>query len=152
MYCYGLTSMQGIMKKIFLTCVFILFIFQLSGDDQSFIGKTEEEIKTLMGQSKKEFSFSKEVDINKYHYLKFSNENNTKTMLFILSDKGVCNYTKWMCDYSLLRKVVDSLNNNYQYQKDQTWIDYTSDGEYNYLIELEKHDWFFTVKTSRIQK
>ncbi|MGM0530541.1 MAG: hypothetical protein ACQER7_04255 [Bacteroidota bacterium] len=138
------------MKKMFLTCVFILFVSLSFVFAQDFIGKTREEIKTLMQQSEKALSFTKEVNTDKYHYLKFENEENTKTMLFILSDKGVCDYTKLMCDYSLLKSVIDSLNDNYQYQKDQTWIDYESDQEKDYLIELEKQDWFFTLKTSQL--
>lgn len=140
------------MKKIFLSCVFILFVFHTSVCAQNFIGKSKEEIDILMQESKKEFSFIKEVNTDEYHYLKYENEDNTKTMLFILSDEGVCNYTKLMCDYALLKNMVDSLNNNYQYQKDQTWIDYSSDQEYDYLIELEKREWFFTIRTSRTKK
>ena len=140
------------MKKIFLTCVVVLIISLSCVFAQEFIGKTKEEIKTIMQQSQQGFSFTKEVETGDYHYLKFENEDETKTMLFILSDKGVCDYTRLMCDYSLLKSVVDSLNKNYQYQKDQTWIDYASDQEYNYLVELNKRAWFFSVKTSRIKK
>lgn len=104
-----------------------------------------------MQKTKKEFSFTREVDTEDYHYLKFENEADTKTMLFIFN-KGVCDYVKLMCDYSLMKNIVDSLNNNYQYQKNQSWIDYTSDEEYDCLIEMEKREWFFTLKTSRIKK
>ena len=140
------------MKKIFLTCFCILFVFLSFGFGQHFIGKTVEEIKTLMQQSEKGLSFTKEVNTDEYHYLKFENDDNTKTRLFILSDEGVCVYTRLMCDYSLLKGIIDSLNENYQYRKDQTWIDYASDEEHNYLIELKKRDWFFTIKTSRIKR
>ena len=137
------------MKKYFLTCIIILFVFHSFARGQDFIGKTVEEVKSLMKESMEEFSFIREVNTEKYHYLKFENSDKTKTMLFILSDEGICKYTRLMCDYGLLKNMVDSLNNNYQYQKDQTWIEYRPDEEYDYLIELEKRDWFFTIKTSR---
>lgn len=139
------------MKKFFVMCVFILFASHSFVSAQDFIGKTVEEIKSLMEESKKEFSFTREVDTEEYHYLKFENKDKTKTMLFILSDEGICEYTRLMCDYALLKNMVDSLNANYKYQKDQTWFDYRPDEEYDYLIELEKRDWFFTIKTSRIK-
>lgn len=105
-----------------------------------------------MRDSSKEFFFKKEVDTKKYHFLKYENADNTKTMLLILSKDGVCEYTKLMCDYALLKETVNRLNENYQYQKDQTWVDYTSDQEYDYKIELRKREWFFTIKTTRIKK
>jgi hypothetical protein len=57
-----------------------------------------------------------------------------------------------MCDYSLLKSFEDSLNSNYEYQKNMKWIDYSeNDSIPDYLIELEKRDWFFTIKTSPIK-
>jgi hypothetical protein len=140
------------MKKFFLSGVFLLCISLSFSYAQHFIGKNKEEIKTLMRDSSKEFFFKKEVDTKKYHFLKYENADNTKTMLLILSKDGVCEYTKLMCDYALLKETVNRLNENYQYQKDQTWVDYTSDQEYDYKIELRKREWFFTIKTTRIKK
>jgi len=57
-----------------------------------------------------------------------------------------------MCDYSLLKQMEDSLSSNYQYQKDLTWRDYSQDEDYEYLIELNKREWFFTIRTSRVKK
>ncbi|MGM0497549.1 MAG: hypothetical protein ACQESJ_06490 [Bacteroidota bacterium] len=139
------------MKTFFLTVV-VLFTFLLSiGNGQDFIGKSKDEIKKMMKESKEEFYFSKEVNTGKYHFLKFENMDETKTMLFMLSDDEICEYTKLMCDYSLLKSFEDSLNSNFEYQQNMEWIDYSEDTTQNYLIELEKKDWFFTIKTSPIK-
>lgn len=140
------------MKTFFLTgFVFFVFLFSTSYG-QNFIGMTKDEIKQTMNESKKEFYFAKEVNTDKYHFLKFENMDETKTMLFILSENGKCKYTKLMCDYSLLKHFEDSLNSNYEYQKNMKWIDYSeNDSIPDYLIELEKRDWFFTIKTSPIK-
>jgi len=140
------------MKTFFLTgFVFFVFLFSTTYG-QNFIGMTEDEIKQTMNESKKEFYFAKEVNTGKYHFLKFENMDETKTMLFILSEKGKCKYTKLMCDYSLLKSFEDSLNSNYEYQKNMKWIDYSeNDSNPDYLIELEKRDWFFTIKTTPIK-
>ena len=139
------------MKTFLLTCL-LFFAFSLVNTyGQNFIGMTKEEIKQTMKESKKEFYFSKEVNTGKYHFLKFENMDETKTMLFMLSDEEKCKYTKLMCDYSLLKSFEDSLNSNYEYQKNMKWIDSHEESEQDYLIELEKKDWFFTVKTSPIK-
>ena len=137
------------MKTLFLTCTLFFVLFLTNVNGQNFIGMTKEEIKQTMKESKKEFYFSKEVNTGKYHFLKFENIDETKTKLFMLSDEGKCKYTKIMCDYSLLKSFEDSLNSNYEYQKNMKWID-SHEGA-DYLIELEKKDWFFTVKTSPIK-
>ena len=105
-----------------------------------------------MQEKKSDLFFSKEVNTGKYHFLKFENVDQTKTMLFILNEKGKCKYTKLMCDYSLLKNFEDSLNRNYEYQKDMTWIDYSEESDREYLIELNKKEWFFTIKTSPIKR
>ena len=137
------------MKTLFLTCTLFFVLFLTNVNGQNFIGMTKEEIKQTMKESKKEFYFSKEVNTGKYHFLKFENIDETKTKLFMLSDEEKCKYTKIMCDYSLLKSFEDSLNSNYEYQKNMKWIDSYEGADY--LIELEKKDWFFTVKTSPIK-
>ncbi len=139
------------MKTFLLTCLLFFAFLLVNTYGQNFIGMTKEEIKQTMKESKKEFYFSKEVNTGKYHFLKFENMDETKTMLFMLSDEEKCKYTKLMCDYSLLKSFEDSLNSNYDYQKNMKWIDSHEESEQDYLIELEKKDWFFTVKTSPIK-
>ena len=139
------------MKTFFLTCILFFAFLIANVYGQNFIGKTKEEIKQTMKESKKEFYFSKEVNTGKYHFLKFENMDETKTMLFLLSDEEKCEYTKIICDYALLKSFEDSLNSNYEYQKNMKWIDRRQGSEQDYLIELEKKEWFFTVKTSPIK-
>jgi len=105
-----------------------------------------------MQETERDLFFIKEVNTKKWHFLKFENADNTKTMLCILSNDGKCEYTKLMCDYALLKSKERELNENYRYQRDQTWVDRTSGEEYDYLIELRKEEWFFTIKTTRIKK
>ncbi len=139
------------MKQLSLTCIFFLFISLSFVYGQHFIGNNKEEIKDMMQESDKELFFTKEVKTDNHHFLKYENMDNTKTMLFILDKDGKCQYTKLMCDYALLNSMQKKLNREYEYQKDLTWIDYAADQSYNYLIELEKKEWFFTIKTSRIK-
>lgn len=140
------------MKKFFLTLLFAASVLISAGQQTQFIGMDVEEIKTSMEQTGSEYFFSKEVKTGKHHFLKYENVDQTQTLLFIMADDGRCQYTKLMCDYSLLKQMQDFLNNQYQYQKNFTWRDYSPDNSQEYLIELRKQEWFFTIKTSRVKK
>jgi len=142
----------GIMKTFFLTFFLLSSLFVSQTHGQYYIGKTVDEIKTMMQESGSDFYFAKQVNTGKHHFLKYENVDQTKTKLFIMGDDGKCRYTKLMCDYALLKQIQDSLNSNYQYQKDLTWRDYNEGGEYEYIIEMNKRDWFFTIRTSRLKK
>jgi len=139
------------MKTLFFTLMFLASVMACSAQSHHYIGKTVEELKTMTQQSGSDLFFTKEVNTGKHHFLKYENMDRTKTMLFILKD-GRCSYTKLMCDYSLLKEMQDSLNSNYQYQKNLTWRDYSQDEDYEYVIELNKREWFFTIRTSRVKK
>ncbi|HKL37888.1 MAG TPA: hypothetical protein VJ876_03270 [Bacteroidales bacterium] len=140
------------MKKFFLTLLFAASVFISTGQQTQYIGLNVGEIQTHMEQSRSDFFFSKEVKTGNHHFLKYENVDQTKTLLFIMDDQGRCRYTKLMCDYSMLKQMQDFLNNQYQYQKNFTWRDYSPDTPDEYLIELRKQEWFFTIKTSRVKK
>ena len=136
------------MKTFSLLCFILCTFFLETARGQHFIGKDIGEIKQEMQENEKDLFFTKEVNTGKYHFIKFENVDQTKTMLFLFDENGKCKYTKLMCDYSLLKSVQDSLNKKYDYQKNMTWIDYTEDSTKSFVIELEKKEWFFTIKTS----
>ncbi len=139
------------MNKLFVLCSILLILLTKNSFSQHFIEMSKEEIKKEMRENKREFYFVKEVNTGKYHFLKYENLDETKTKLFLLSEDEKCKYTKLMCDYSLLKSFEDSLNRAYEYQKNLKWIDYNEESGNNYLLELEKKKWFFTIKTSKIK-
>jgi hypothetical protein len=139
------------MNKFFVLCSILLILLTKTSFSQHFIGMSKEDIKKEMRENKREFYFVKEVNTGKYHFLKYENLDETKTKLFLLSEDEKCKYTKLMCDYSLLKSFEDSLNRAYEYQKNLKWIDYNEESGNNYLLELEKKKWFFTIKTSKIK-
>jgi hypothetical protein len=69
----------------------------------------------------------------------------------VLDENGYCKYQILMCDYSLLRPTIDSLNKNFEYQNDLTWYDFIT-GKDNYLIRLKKEEWYFSVVTRKLEK
>ena len=140
------------MKKSFLSLVLLSCVFVSMAQDQHYIGKTSGQIRTMIQESGSDLFFSKEVKTGNHHFLKFENVDQTKTLLLLLDKQGRVSYTKLMCDYSLLKQMEDSLNSHYQYQKNLTWRDYPADHDYEYVIELNKEEWFFTIRTTRVKK
>ena len=136
-------------RQIILLLLIIGSVLQVNS--QSFIGAHKLIIKKDMKEHHSNFFFSKEVVGGKQSFIKFEDFDGYKTWLFVLDDDGYCEYSVLMCDYSFLKNVVDSLNNNFEYKNDMKWIDYFS-GKKNNLITVKKKDWYFSVITRPLEK
>jgi hypothetical protein len=136
------------MKKI----IVLLFIVISSGWvlGQNYVGAHKLTIKKEMKENYRDFYFSKEV-LGKSSFVKYEDRDGYRTLLFVLDENGYCKYQILMCDYSLLRPTIDSLNKNFEYQNDLTWYDFIS-GKDNYLIRLKKEEWYFSVVTRKLEK
>ncbi|NOQ23912.1 MAG: hypothetical protein GQ564_00990 [Bacteroidales bacterium] len=136
------------MKKIIV--LLLIAISSLNVLGQSFVGKHKLEIKKEMKEKYKNFYFSKEV-LGKSNFIKFEDFDGYRTYLFVLNKDGYCRYQMLMCDYSLLKKTIDSLNQNFEYKEDLVWYDYVS-GKENFLIKIKKQEWYFSVITKKLEK
>ncbi len=136
------------MKKIIVLLLIVVSGLNVSG--QSFVGKHKLEIKKEMKANLKDFYFSKEV-MGKSNFIKFEDFDGYRTYLFVLNEDGYCKYHMLMCDYSLLKKMIDSLNQNYEYKENLTWYDYTS-GKQNFAVRIKKEEWYFSVITKKLEK
>ncbi|MEE4196137.1 MAG: hypothetical protein V2I54_00705 [Bacteroidales bacterium] len=136
------------MKKIVV--LLLIVISSLSVLGQNYVGAHKLTIKKEMKQNYRDFYFSKEV-LGKSSFIKFEDIDGYRTLLFVLNEDGYCKYQILMCDYGLLRSTIDSLNKNFEYQKDLTWYDYIS-GKDNYVIRLKKEEWYFSVVTRKLEK
>lgn len=121
----------------------------LSVHSQSFVGKHKLEIKKEMKENHKDFYFSKEV-MGKSNFIKFEDFDGYRTYLFVLDENGYCKYHILMCDYSLLKNMIDSLNQTYEYKENLTWYDYVS-GKNNFVIRIKKEEWYFSIITKKLE-
>jgi hypothetical protein len=80
-----------------------------------------------------------------YNMVKYVDNNGSQTLIYVFSDQDTCRYSKWMCDYSMLNKVVDGLNEEYEATAEDSWH-YSHEGK-DYRITLKTGDWFFTITT-----
>ncbi len=136
------------MKKIIVLLLIVISSLHVLG--QNFVGAHKLEIKKVMKEKFTDYYFSKEV-MGKSSFIKFQDYDELRTFLFVLDDNGYCKYHILMCDYSLLKTSIDSLNKTYEYKEDLTWYNYVS-GKNNYVINIKKEEWYFSIITKKLDK
>ena len=77
--------------------------------------------------------------------VKYVDNLSTQTLIYVFTEEDTCMYSKWMCDYSMLNKVVGDLNGKYKQSAEDSWH-YANEGQ-NYRITLTAGDWYFTITT-----
>lgn len=133
------------MVRILFIQLLITFCLPNLVKAQDVVGMRSDSIKILMSRTYPEYILNT-TNVNKsYNYLKYEDFLGTQTILMFLSDSNTCRYVKRMCSYSLLDKVIDQLNTNYEQLNDTLWT--FNDGGNRMTKQLEKEDWFFTVVT-----
>lgn len=136
--------MQWIFNIWLIACMIIPV--QVSG--QHFIGKHKTEVKELMDSKMKQL-YEDEHSVNTvYNTIKYVDKLGDQTLLFVFSEQDTCQYSKWMCDYSMLNFVISSLNGKYSQSAEDTWS-YVHEKE-TYIITLTTGDWYFTITTKKI--
>jgi len=136
------------MKKIIVLLLIVVSSLNVLG--QNFVGSHKLEIKKEMKEKYPDFYFSKEV-MGKSSFIKYEDFDGYRTFLFVLDDDGYCKYQMLMCDYSLLKRTIDSLNTSYEYKNDLTWYDYTA-GKENFVVRIKKEEWYFSVITKKLEE
>lgn len=117
---------------------------------QHFIGRHKTEVRELMGREMTQL-YEDDHAVNRvYNTVKYIDRLGDQTLLFVFSEQDTCLYSKWMCDYSMLNKVIADLNSKYSPSAEDTWS-YVHDQE-PYLITLTAGDWYFTVTTRKETK
>ena len=130
------------MKKIFVLSVIIFFI-GMNLNAQNLIGLNEKEIRTYMADNLKNVTFQNFVNNSTFKYLKYSDADETQTMLFFLNDQLVCKAVRLVYDKSLREEKLKELNTLYKKTGDNQWTE-TKDGK-SYLIELKEEEWKFNI-------
>jgi len=128
-----------------LVIISFLIAIGLVAQSQNYVGYQLDDIKEHMAANYKEFHFTKEVESEKHHFIKYEDYDGMKTLLFVFDDMASCEYSVLMYDYALLKSVVDSLNKVYEVQSNDTWLQQKNG--MNFLLKLKKKEWFFSVVT-----
>jgi len=130
-------------RKPFILLLLCIIAFQ--GFAQNFIGQHKDEIQKNVLTAYPGFVFEKEVENGKKSFLKFVNNFDEQTLLFIIDEKGYCTSISRMYNTWLFSRVKNELNKKYQQKDSLTWLEYKDDKVYE--IKLKKGEWFITVTT-----
>ena len=127
-----------------------MLIGSLTVPAQHFIGLDKTEVKKLMAEQRKEL-FIDESSVNTvFNTLKYIDRFQNQTLLYVFSEDDICEYSKWMCDYSMMNKVIADLNREFRQSATNIWH-YMENG-IPYIITLTTGDWFFTITTRKEEK
>jgi hypothetical protein len=132
-------------KNIILGIAFTL-VFSAS-HAQNYIGMNPTEIAGSLKTTWPQFKLDKNAVNHSYQYLKYVDKISEQTILFFLSDKNICTYVRWMCDYSNLNDMITMLNSKYKKSGVNTWS-YIDKSEH-YSVKLEEEEWYFTITFRR---
>jgi len=117
---------------------------------QHFIGEHKTEVKKLMGEHRKEL-FVDESSVNTvFNTLKYIDRMQNQTLLFVFSEEDTCLLSQWMCDYSMMNKVISDLNSTYKQSAENAW--HYEHQQIPYIITLSTGEWFFTIITRKAEK
>jgi argonaute-like protein implicated in RNA metabolism and viral defense len=129
------------MIKIFLLAVF-LTKFSLIPENIDFIGLNEYEIRQKMAKSESEFIYRKTHSSGNYKYLKFSNNIESKTLVFVLKN-NVCTHFMIMYDNMYYSDILKTLNGCCHKQTENEWIEHKNNDIFK--IYLKQGKWYFTL-------
>jgi hypothetical protein len=127
--------------KLF-TFLVIMFSAIVSCDCQNLIGYNSTEIKNYMNNNRKDMNIEKVVN-KSFRYLKYSDKNDTQTILFFLNPDSVCNNIRMICNNSIRSSKVKEMDSVFIKRGENTWTDKRS-GK-SYLVKLVDDEWSFTI-------
>jgi hypothetical protein len=115
---------------------------------QNLIGYNDLEIKMFMRENRKDMNINN-VRNNKFKYLKYSDNSDSQTILFFLTDDSVCKSVRVICDSTVKTEKIKELNSNYKKAGENRWID-NHNGK-KYLIEVKDETWstVITIKSDK---
>jgi hypothetical protein len=136
------------MKKIVVSSV-IIFLIGISLYGQNLIGFNDKEIRKYMADNQKNMTFQNFTNNSTFKYLKYSDADETQTILFFLNDQLVCKTVRLVCDKSLKAEKTKEFNSLYKKTGDNQWTE-TKNGK-SYLIEIKEEEWSFNITIKLIE-
>jgi hypothetical protein len=130
------------MKKVQVSSV-ILLLLSMTLNGQNLIGYSEKEVRQYMTDNQKGMIYKDFINNSTFKYLKYSDNDETVTLLFFLNEKSVCKSVRLICDKSIRTEKIKEYNSLYKKTGENKWTE-IKNGK-NYLIELKDDEWSFNV-------
>jgi len=131
------------MKLLRSSSVLLALILSAGVSAQNLIGYSAGEIKDYMRKNHKTMNFQSMIYNKDFKYLKYTDRNDTQTLLFFLSADSVCRSVRSVCDRSLRDQKIMELDEKYRRSGENVWTE-TRQGK-KYIIELKDDEWSFNV-------
>ena len=133
---------------IFTFILNLIMYFAVSQSVQiNHIGLKSTELKEIMENQECDFFFDKELDLKKAKIIKYIDELETKTLIYVFDKQDFCKYYMVMYDYLHYNSVIKDLDSTCNKIAEDEWIETFAGTEFNKL--LIKDDWYFTVITRK---
>lgn len=129
--------------KTILVSVFIVIVISINLNGQNLIGYSEKDVRQYMENNRKEMAFQNFINNSTFKYLKYTNSDETLTLLFFLNEESVCKSVRLVCDKSLKAEEIKEFDSKYKKISDNQWTE-TKNGK-NYLMELKEEEWSFNI-------
>lgn len=133
------------MKILSHILILICLLLPIRAMGQHYIGKSKPEVKQMMKENNKEVYEDNTSRNTLFNMVKYVDRLGTQTLIYFFNQGDTCLYSKWMCDYSMLNKVIADLNSSHKQSAEDSWY-YSVDGR-EYKITLATGEWFFTITT-----
>ena len=98
----------------------------------------------------REFRKDEMIVRQQFNYLKYVNQERTRTWILYFDADNMCHISKLVCDYSEYNDVMDDLNSRYQKTDEFTW-ELTQDNQVN-EVNLTRQEYYFTVRETKKEK
>ena len=105
---------------------------------QNLIGFNGKEIQQYMKENRKDMSYEK-VTNSSFKYLKYSDSDNSQTILFFLNNDSICKSIRLICTPGLKAEKKKEFNSIYKKSGENKWVD-NRDGK-DYLIKVRDEEW-----------
>lgn len=131
------------MRTMKASIVLFLVISSMNISGQNLIGYNERDIRQYMKDKQKTMSFQNFTNNSTFKYLKYTDNADTQTLLFFLTEDSICKSIRLVCDKSLKALKTKEYDALYKKSGDNVWTD-TKNGE-KYIIELKDEDWSISI-------
>jgi hypothetical protein len=96
-----------------------------------------------MKEKQKNMIFQNFTNNSTFKYLKYSDNEDSQTLLFFLTADSVCKSVRLVCDKSLKAEKLKEFDTLYKKIGDNVWTE-IKDGK-KYTIELREEDWSINI-------
>ncbi|HAM10485.1 MAG: hypothetical protein A2X03_03600 [Bacteroidetes bacterium GWA2_40_15] len=120
----------------------VFLLVSVSGNSQNLVDYKADDITKYMKGNRSDMNKEK-VNNKSFRYLKYSDKNDSQTMLFFLDADSVCRNIRIVCNNNIREAKIRELDSSFSKNGKYRWIDNRS-GK-NYYIRLDDDEWSFTI-------